>query len=198
MDILSAIIGGAIGFVSSIGIIIIERILDRKGKLNVFYKCINSPAMIKGWGIHITDDNRISFLVPVAFELQNTSNTTRVIRDLSLELYNENSFVAKMIQSEYLKNAKIKDGVELEKEVINYGSEKGSYSFVLPPRSIQKQKCSYVLAISQSETKNKKFDSIRISYFDERNHKKSYLFKSNLDGWDSKSYQPDKDWQIVK
>ena len=198
MDILSAIIGGAIGFVSSIGIIIIERILDRKGKLNVFYKCINSPAMNDGWGIHITDDNRISFLVPVAFELQNTSNTTRVIRDLSLELYNGNSFVVKMIQGEYIKSTIVKDGIEIEKEVICYGAEKGSYSFVLPPRSIQKQKCSYVFAINPNEIETHKFNNIRICFFDERNHKKSYGFKPNLDGWNSKPYQADKDWQRVK
>ena len=41
MDWLSTIVGAAIGFVSSIGIIIVQRLLDRAGKIEIYAKASN-------------------------------------------------------------------------------------------------------------------------------------------------------------
>lgn len=40
----------------------------------------------------------ISFLIPIKLEIQNTSNTCRVIRDVSMWLYEEEKPVAEMVQ----------------------------------------------------------------------------------------------------
>ena len=197
-DMLGVIVGGAIGFLSSIGMLIINSLLDRKGKLNIFYKIINIPNKSPGWGILSTDSNNYLLCVPIAFELQNTSNTTRVIRDLSLELYNGKSFVLKLIQNEKMKNSLIRDNEVVESETTFYGTDNGSYSFMLQPRSIQKQKCFYAVRMNPRESNNKQFDTIRISYYNERNHKKSYILKTDLKGWNMGKKASDKDWQRVK
>lgn len=40
MDVFFTIIGALIGFVSSIGIIIVERIIDRSGKLKIYVELV--------------------------------------------------------------------------------------------------------------------------------------------------------------
>ena len=98
-ELVYVIVGAVIGFLGSIIVLIVERILDRKGKIQIYYRRTNQRGMNGiGWGFNRNTDGRMSFIVPVVFELQNTSNTTRVIRDVSLLLYSGNAFVGKMYQ----------------------------------------------------------------------------------------------------
>lgn len=198
MDLLSTIIGGAIGFLSSIGTVIVTHLINKKGKLNIYYKFISSPNIHQPWGVYNGELNTIYLDIPVVFEFQNTSNSTRVIRDVSLELYNGNKFVSKLHQCEFIRCDKKRDGVLSETTITDFGSDNNSYSFVLPPRSIQKQKCDYLLKIDKSETEKYFFDSIQISYYDERDKKKSFTVKTNLYGWKLGAQKPDDDWQKVK
>ncbi len=52
MDLLSTIIGGAIGFLSSIGTVIVTHLINKKGKLNIYYKFISSPNIHQPWGVY--------------------------------------------------------------------------------------------------------------------------------------------------
>lgn len=197
-DILLVILGGLIGFLSSLGILIVEWLINRKGKIKIYYKFISSSLTHKPWGIYEGGTNRIIFDIPVVFEFQNTSKTTRVIRDVSLELYLRNEFVAKLVQGEYGTKSKKENGVETDLEKYNFGTDNGSYSFVLNECSIQKQNCFYVFSIYKNEVDKYKFDRIKICYYDERDKKKSYVLKKHIDGWSVGGKQPDTDWQIVK
>lgn len=198
MDILSIIVGGVIGFLSSIGTVMITHLIDKNGRLNIYYKFFSSPNTHQPWGVYNGELNTIYLDIPVVFEFQNTSNSTRVIRDVSLELYNGNKFVSKLHQCEFIRCDKKRDGVLSETTITDFGSDNNSYSFVLPPRSIQKQKCDYLLKIDKSETEKYFFDSIQISYYDERDKKKSFTVKTNLYGWKLGAQKPDDDWQKVK
>lgn len=80
---IGTLIGGLIGFLSSLGVQIAMRALDRKGKLS-FYSRINS-SFFPDWGF-FSADGKITFVVPLELECQNTSNVTRVVRDVSLSL----------------------------------------------------------------------------------------------------------------
>lgn len=196
-DILLVFLGGLIGFFSSLCILIVEWLFNRKGKIKIYYKFISSSLTHKPWGIYEGGSNRIFFDIPVSFEFQNTSKTTRVIRDVSLELYLRNEFVAKFVQGEYGTKSKKVNGVETDLEKYNFGAENSSYSFVLNECSIQKQKCFYVFSIDENEVNKYKFDRIKICYYNERDKKKSYVLKQGLNGWSIGEKQPDKDWQIV-
>ena len=183
-QVVMAIVGGVIGFVSSAGIIVLERILNKAGKLKLYYKFIHVKFDNTSWGIR---DNREMFtlMVPVSFELQNTSNTTRVIRDLSVELYRGDKQVGRMRQIERGEFS-IKEGV------------KSKSPFVLPPRSIQKQKCEYMYSIMKADAEKYSFDKLKISYYDERDKKKEYTAKADLAGWKMGTQEPDHEWVRLK
>ena len=91
------VIGAGIGFLVTILTMIAERAIDKRGKLNIFYRftCKKGPNPLS-WGFEENAGERISFVVPVMFEFQNTSNTTRVIRDVSVVLYNGDKQVINM------------------------------------------------------------------------------------------------------
>ena len=139
-----------------------------------------------------------SVTIPVVFEVQNTSNTTRVIRDVSLLLYSENKFVGKMFQSSG-KHITTRTGGEVTgTQDYSFGAEKGSYSFVLPPRSIQRQECEYCYVIYPKEREEKVFDTVIARYYDERN--KAHTFKvMNIDKvWTKEYFDPDEDWCMLE
>lgn len=93
---IGTLIGGLIGFLSSLGVQIAMRTLDRKGKLS-FYSRINS-SFLQDWGF-FSADGKITFAVPLELECQNTSNVTRVVRDVSLSLWRDGVEVSRMRQT---------------------------------------------------------------------------------------------------
>ena len=83
-----------------------------------------------------------------------------------------------MIQAQYTKNSKTNEVKN------NFGGDKNSYSFVLPPLSIQKQECEFVYKIQSSKITENNFDEIRFSYFDEKNKVMECTFCFAEKGWD--------------
>ena len=201
-DIILLLVGAAIGFISSVGIIVVERLFDRKGKLKVFYKFTNSSITHKPWNVHRKSNSSLCMNIPVAFELQNTSNTTRVIRDICIELFNGNTFVMRLDQVEYGFETEYKyslqTGVDIQTDRVDLGTDNGSYSFVLPPRSIQKQKCEFSKTIREAESEKKYFDTIVICFYDEKDKKKEFAAKQNQNGWTIGNKEIDTEWQELK
>ena len=189
-EIILLLIGALIAFVSSIGTIIIQKKIDEHGKINLFYKFINVKTTEKAWGFYSFDNLTQSLIIPAVFELQNTTNTTRVIRDVCLYLYNGNSKVCKMVQAEYTAKKGVIDD--------SFGGVNNSYSFVLPPRSIQKVKCEFLLNVSNSEIEKYSFDKIVIKYYDEKNRKKNYTLKTMKDIWNKELQKVDEEWIIIE
>ena len=74
-ELFSLIIGAGIGLVSSICILVIERLLDRRGKLSIYYKFTAQKKFGDSWGFYDHGDGTISLIIPVLFEIQNTSNS---------------------------------------------------------------------------------------------------------------------------
>lgn len=197
-EIIYVLVGAVIGFLGSIVVMLAERALDKKGSIQIFYRRTNQRGMKKfGWGFDKTGDGRLYLTIPVVFEIQNTSNTTRVIRDVSLLLYSGNKFVGKMFQSSG-KHVTTRTGNTITDEKdYTFGAEKGSYSFVLQPRSIQRQECEYSYVIYTKEKEEKNFDTIIARYYDERN--KSHMFRviSIENAWEPKYFDPDQEWCIL-
>lgn len=176
-----------------------ERVLDKKGKLNIFYKRIcQKIGNGLGWGFDKGVDGRLFFTLPVYFELQNTSNTTRIIRDLSFLLYSGTELVGNMHQMGTIYVTKSKGSEITDEKAFSFGAENGSYSFVLPPRSIQRQECEYVFAINPNEKEQKHFDTVIARYYDE--HNKAHTFKAMdiKNCWERKHYDTDEDWLLLK
>ncbi len=192
-EVLLIVIGAIIGFVPSVCILIVERIFDQIGKIKVYYKFISCNQ--GSWGVYVTEDQLLVLMLPTVLEIQNTTNSTKVIRDLRIEIYKGNKFISKTLPIEYT-NKEIPNGSQTETE--SYGVENNSYSVVLEPRSIKKVKCLFAYKIKQDEIDKMDFDSLFLRYYDEKDKKIKYLAKNNLDGWKMSTTLPDVDWILLK
>lgn len=142
-EIVMLLIGAGIGLISSIFTMIVGRCLDKKGKLNIFYKFTNQKGTAERGLFYNESNGNISFIIPVIYEIQNTSNTTRVVRDVSLNLYNKEKKVNRMIQLDHA-HITSRSGTKITGEEDYYfDSQKGSYSFVISLRSIERFECEY-------------------------------------------------------
>ena len=193
------LLGTILGLVASLATMVIQRFLDKKGKLNIFYRfCYQRTGRRESWCFENGTNGKKYFTVPVVYEFQNTSNTTRVIRDVSLLLYNGQTLVAKMIQLDHLHTSTHKGKEITEEKDLYFGTDKGSYSFVLEPRSIQRQECEYMHIINSSEVESNQFDTIKLRYFDERNKEKIFTIRKVDNCWIRKYYEADEEWILVK
>lgn len=174
---IGTLIGGLIGFLSSLGVQIAMRILDRKGKLS-YYGRINS-SFLHEWGF-FSADGKMTFVVPLELECQNTSNVTRVIRDVSLSLWRNGVEVSRMKQTQGIYNEHKHNGKVESRDSVALGDVNGSYSLVLPPRSIKKMNCFFTCSKEQN-IQDISFDEIRISCYDERDR----LYRSQLMEFDA-------------
>lgn len=198
-EITMLIIGAVLGLVASLFTMVAQRLLDKKGKLHIFYRFSYQRGMGgRSWGFEDDNDGKPYFVIPVVFEFQNTSNTTRVIRDVSLLLYNGKTLVAKMEQQEHLHITKKTGNIITKEEDYYYGTDNCSYSFVIPPRSIQRQECEYMLTIKTSDKEQKQFDTIKARYYDERNKEHYFEIREIEGSWNKKLYPVDEEWMLFK
>ena len=169
MDWVSTIIGAAIGFVSSVGIIVAERLINKAGRLKVYYKIVyDHPTGKNTWGFQRTDQG-IFLIVPIWLEIENTTNSTRVLRDVNLVLFRNGKRIADLMQANCCG----------EKENPHYFGNNGSYSFIAEPKSIRKYECHFFL--KQNPMEDQQFDEIKLRYFGE--HDQEYFFSiGKVDG----------------
>lgn len=185
-EVLLVVVGSILGFLLSILTTIINKVIDKNGEVRIFYRLLEQQAKIG-----VSEDEQY-LLIPVYFELQNTSNTTRVIRDVSLYIYNNGKKVTKMLQLQCTKDSKTN-------EIKNsYGGEKNTYSFVLPAQSIQKQECNFFYKISKIDIVQKQFDEIRFAYYNEKNQAMDCLFLKAEQGWNGIEFNYDNEYAELK
>ena len=191
---IGTLIGGLIGFLSSLGVQIAMRALDRKGKLS-YYGRINS-SFLPDWGF-FSANGKMTFVIPLELECQNTSNVTRVVRDISLSLWKNGAEVSRMIQTQNIYSEHKHNGKIESRDSFALGDVNGSYSLVVPPRSIKKMNCFFECSLEQN-VQDISFDEIRISCYDERD----YLYRSRLmefDGnWKERSMPLEDAWTKIK
>lgn len=195
----SLITGALIGFLSSSGTLLLERLIDKVGGIKIYYKFIYLKNSDHSWYIG-EKENKTGYIliIPAVFEFQNNSNTTRIIRDLDIELYNKKEPIKRMVQIEYTEFTATSNGKKTEQSTSNYGGDMRSYSFVLPPKSIQKQKCEFAYSMPKECAEQYAFDTLMITYYDEKNKKHVFPAKTNLSGWKTAYHKADSDWILLK
>ena len=193
--IVSVTLGGIIGLMSSITMFLIQRYIDTKGKVLIFYKktFVDIDKDVKGG--FSEKDSVVDLSIPLVFEFQNTTNTTKVIRDISLFLYKNGKKLNKTYQINFIKKSNSKGGKITKEEKIEFGSEKNSYSFVIPQHSIQKQYCYFGYFIQKEEIQNNIFDEIRLRYFNENNKEKVSKFMKIENCWRIQNFEVDNEWR---
>lgn len=200
MDWLSTIVGAAIGFLASIGTMLVQQGMDKAGKLKLYCVVVkgDDPIVSVGFKTSITEPGMISFLIPIKLEIQNTSNTCRVIRDVSMWLYEEEKPVAEMVQIQNVRHTQSTSGKVTSESTSEYGADKNMYSFVIQPRNIQREHCAYAYKIKKEEIGKYMFDDIRLSYYDEKDKKHLFSVRKIENAWTMKQMNGDDDWILLK
>ena len=184
MEWTSTLFGAAIGFMSSIGVIIAQRLLDRVGKIEIYAKVVyDRPTGIYTWGFS-NRGGSIFLNVPLWLEIQNLAYTSRIIRDINLLLISDGKEVGKMMQS----NRSGKEGN------IIYANE-GSYSLSINGREFRKLECHFLLEKNQDA---KRFDEIYLCYYDEKNHIHMFSLGKMEGDWTEKEFPNKREWIKLK
>lgn len=186
MDWVSTLFGAVIGFVSSIGIIAVQRLFDRAGKLEIYAKVVygRSPGS-HTWGFGVNGDG-VLLNVPIWIEIQNLSNSTRTLRDINLLLTYKGKELATMVQSDHTDN----NG----KDQYLF-AEEGSYSLSIDGRKIKRIDCQFLLAAGSD---SHAFDEIVLRFFDEKNRAHKYSLAHVEGDWKPKEFPRSREWKKLK
>lgn len=188
------IIGAIISFVASLGIILVGRMLDRRGKLKIYYKINGGEQAMFPYGFRYAQDGHMIFCVPMIIEIQNTSRTTRIIRDVNVVLYKNGIAIDHMIQITSATDRVTKNGETINMTSHNYGAENGAYTFVVEPLSVLHHSCFF----SYSNRNDKTFDEIQLRYYDERDREQHYFLRKIEHCWSECLFEGTQGWVLLK
>lgn len=176
--------GTSLGFLSSIGTTLVSNLIKNKGEVKVYYKVVYSKINQCGtWGFRSVS-NELIFEIPLWVELYNTSDSVKIIRDLSVLLFQEGKEITQMTQ------------INKTGENLFYGNQ-GAYSFVLQPRNISKYNL-YFLIKKDELGNNCNFDEIRLRYFDEKDKEQISLLKKINEPWVIGDLERNKKWKLMQ
>lgn len=179
------IIGSIITLIAFIAERFIQSLIDKKGSLKIYRKIVYQKSQGRTWGFY-EDTEGMSFTVPIWIEIQNTKNITEIVRNLNIALYKNKKFLTKMTQVTYLTNKK--------QEKIYYG-DLGKYSFIVPPKSINKYELQFIL---KKNFFDYSFDEIKISYFDSSDKEKIFNLKKISNCWEPQENEIDEEWILME
>lgn len=189
------VIGAVIGFVASIGMVIVERMLDRRGKLKIYYQIFGGERAKPSFEISFLSEGDMCFVIPMQIEIQNTSRTSRVIRDLNAVLYKSGQPVACMTQLTKISSKVPERDGTIKTESHDYGAEKGAYSFVIESLSIRHEHCSFFYSYAMNCNI---FDEVRIRYYDEKDKEHTYSILRVDNCLEERTFEGTPDWVLLK
>ena len=181
-EIILLFVGGFIAILSSIATLLVTNLIDKHGNLKIYKKIVyTKDSSGDTWGFFERKEGLV-FQIPLWIEIQNTSNSVQVIRNLNAWLYKSNNEICSMVQVNRINDAVI--------------ANNGNYSFVVEPRSIQKYDCHFT--IKKKDVPNDSiFDEVKLAYFDAKDKRKVFhLIKVN-DCWIQKKRVKDNDWTLL-
>ena len=180
-EIILLLIGGGIAIVSSVVTLLGTYFIERQGKIKIYTKIVCSKVDGGGWGCRMTDEG-LSFHIPLWIEILNTSNAVQVVRNFNLAVFYNKKEIALMTQINQIGNDEI--------------ANKGAYSFVLEPRSIQKYDCHFT--IKRDSLKDvAEFNEIKAVFYDSRDKRHLYDIKKVDNCWSRNKGKPDNDWRLL-
>ena len=186
MDWFSTIVGAAIGFISSIGIILVQRGFDRAGKLEIYTKMVyDRISGSHSWGFQNTRDG-LFLNVPIWIEIQNLTNSPRILRDINLVLVSNGKELATMRQT---------NRANIEGEGVHLFANEGSYSLSIDGGQIKQIDCHFLL---EANSDRPVFDEILLRYFDEKDRAHKFSLGHVNGDWSIKEFPCDGNWGKLK
>ena len=139
----------------------LESYLSNKGEIKLYAKFVfshdNEPKL---WGFKYDNSNKLYLNVPLWVDIINTCGTSRVVRDLSINLKHGKHTVASMVQIQKITKTKDEDET-------TFLGDKGSYTCMVSAKGTKRLDIEYFLLkdVIQGDCF---FDHLTLSYYDEK------------------------------
>ena len=182
-----ALAGAVIGATATIFSGWVNKKMQSAGDVFLYAKIVHSRVDIcnRTWGFWMTDKG-LSFHVPLWIDICNTTSISKIIRNVSLHLMRENSIVGDFTQIQgNSNNPKDASAIML--------GDNGAYTFVVPANSVLRVELEFSL-LECNLNKEKTFDSIYLSYYDEKNNIHVFQLANLNVNWTEGTIQRIEEW----
>ena len=180
-DIILLLIGAGLSLLGSLAYALISKQLNNIGTFKIYIKTVYSKTGGTTCLQIVPNGTDRMLQIPIWVEFVNTKNNSVIVRNMNVEIYDNDQKVASTTQINRSGN----------KEVTYYGNN-GSYSFVAPPYSTHLYELHFCL--NERDTKQLDFNKLKITYYDSKGKKKVLPYKDFEDGWNSSEKIKDQDW----
>lgn len=125
-----ALLGAVIGVVGSLSTVFLTKAVQKHGNITLHARIVGSriDAAHRTWG-YIQTDQGISFHVPLWLDICNTSDVSRIVRNVNLCIVKDRTIVADFTQFQG-------NGIDPREPNTTIVGNAGAYSFVVPPNSV--------------------------------------------------------------
>lgn len=162
-DTFNVLIGAGIAFISGVLMPFIQRKFDEHGKLDVYCKVV-ADSLTERQVIFQNEHGIYQYPIPLHIELQNRKHCIRVARDICLSGYLNGKETLRW-------NQVLKTATQTRNRVLGNA---GAYSTMIEEMGIVHLDCEFYAEIHQGEEVKKRFDEIRLTYYNEKGKKVSY------------------------
>lgn len=154
-----AILGSIIGSVSTV---LLTKMVQKHGKITLHAKIVGSRIdnAHRTWGYRQIGQ-WVSFHIPLWLDICNTSDVSKVVRNVNLCIVKNRTIIADFSQFQ---------GNEIDPkkpDAIILGNA-GAYSFVIPPNNVLRTELEFGIKKNDLRPEDQDFDSIYLTYSDEK------------------------------
>jgi len=166
-SITTILVSAGVSLTVSIGAFLIQRYLNRRGKLKI-RGTLNAPH-IAWFRIARDASNHIQINVPISLDIYNTSHTTKVMRNVGMDLMLNGTTIASLSPVNMIAYQDPHEGRGIEK----LGAETGVYSYAIPAQDISCIWMMFAYAVPENQLE-KEFNEVRVSFIDYRDKRREF------------------------
>ena len=166
-----ALLGAVIGVVGSLSTVFLTKAVQEHGKITLHARIVGSriDAAHRTWG-YIQTDQGISFHVPLWLDICNTSDVSRIVRNVNLCIVKDRTIVADFTQFQG-------NGIDPREPNTTIVGNAGAYSFVVPPNSVLRTEVEFGIKKSDLPPEDQEFNRVYLTYFDEKDCLKVFFLE---------------------
>lgn len=167
-----ALVGAIIGVAGSLSAVFLTRAMQKHGKITLHARIVGSriDSLHRTWGYRQTYQG-ISFHIPLWLDICNTSDVSKIVRNVNLCIIKDRTIIADFIQFQG-------NGMNPQDPDTVIMANEGAYSFVVPPNSVLRAELEFGLKKNDLKAEDQEFDSIYLTYFDEKDCLKIFFLEN--------------------
>lgn len=137
--------------------------------------------------IELADNAGMSFHVPLSLDIDNHSNTSKIIRNISLFAYKDKTFISEFKQCQGNTRTPNESGAIIL-------GDNGSYTTAIPPNNTKRLHLEFMLKQTDLLPGTNQFNKLYLSYYDESDNLISYYLLDVEANWIEGTLASPKQW----